>query len=124
MTPPATLDATAPTAAGFIPDAPVQVVPTGKGIGADIVGWLHDGLTRYWRYPCGDGEATVVDLLPADLRARAERALLGTWNDGRSHLSTPLVRPRLSEAFGGVNRDFNARVGLDDEFPMVMGTGY
>jgi taurine dioxygenase len=38
MTPPATLDATAPTAAGFIPDAPVQVVPTGKGIGADIVG--------------------------------------------------------------------------------------
>jgi hypothetical protein len=34
------------------------------------------------------------------------------------------VRPRINEAFGGVNREYNARVGLDDEFPMVMGTGY
>lgn len=93
-------------------------------IGADVIAWLHDGLTRYWRYPCGDSEATVVDRLPAELGARAERALRGTWNDGRSHLSTPLVRPRMNEAFGGVNREYNARVGLDEEFPMVMGTGY
>jgi hypothetical protein len=30
----------------------------------------------------------------------------------------------INETFGGVNREYNARVGLDDEFPMVMGTGY
>jgi hypothetical protein len=93
-------------------------------IGADVVGWLHDGLTRYWRYPCGDGEATVVDRLPAELGARAQRALRGTFDDGRAHLRTPLTRPRIDETFGGVNREYNARVGLDGEFPMVMGTGY
>jgi hypothetical protein len=42
-------------------------------IGADVVGWLHDGLTRYWRYPCGDSEATVLDRLPRGAR-RAGRA--------------------------------------------------
>lgn len=92
--------------------------------GADVVGWLHDGLVRYWRYACGDQQTTVAEALPADLRGRAERALLGTFDDGRSHLHTRLTLPRINEAFGGVNREFNARVGLDDEFPMVMGTGY
>lgn len=92
--------------------------------GADVMGWLHDGLVRYWRYACGDQQRTVAEALPDALRLRAERALLGTYDDGRSHLHTPLTIPQLTEAFGGVNREYNARVGLDLEHPMVTGTGY
>lgn len=91
--------------------------------GEDVIGMLDGGLTRYWRYALGDAPS-VAEALPADLRARAEAYFKGTWLDGREHLHARLTPPTREQALGGTNRDFNARVGLDDAFAMVNGTGY
>ena len=85
---------------------------------------LHNGLTRYWSYAVGGAPTTVAEALPPALRERALRAFEGTWEDGREYLHQRLTRPTLAQAFRGVGRGDNARVGLDQEFAMVNGTGY
>lgn len=92
--------------------------------GADVVAMLQDGLTGFWRHAIGGQPATVVEALPAALRDRAVAVFEGQWHDGREHLREALRRPTFEEAFSGVSREYNARVGLDEEYAMVGGTGY
>lgn len=92
--------------------------------GADVCSMLHHGLTRYWSYALGGEPTTVAEALPGALRDRALRAFKGTWEDGREALHQRLAQPTFGQAFQGVNREYNARVGLDQEFAMVQGTGY
>ena len=67
----------------------------------------------------------MAEALPERLRDEATRHLAATHEGGREHLHARLTRPLFGEAFrGGVSRTWNARCGLDDEFPMVGGTGY
>jgi len=91
----------------------------------EVLSLLREGLTRYWRYAVGDEPTTVAEALPERLRDEATRHLAATHEGGREHLHARLTRPLFGEAFrGGVSRTWNARCGLDDEFPMVGGTGY
>lgn len=92
--------------------------------GDDVTSMLHNGLTHYWSYAVGGAPTTVAEALPPALRERALRAFEGTWEDGREYLHQRLTQPTLAQAFQGVGRGDNARVGLDQEFAMVNGTGY
>lgn len=92
--------------------------------GADVIGMLFSGLERSWCYALGGAPTTVAEALSPALRERALRVFAGTWEDGREHLHARLTPPALGQALGGTSREYNARVGLDDEFAMVNGTGY
>lgn len=92
--------------------------------GGDLDFAIQYGLTRYWRHAVGDQPTTIVEALAPPLRERAVKIFAGQYEDGREHLRARLTRPTFAEAFQGVTREYNARVGLDDEFAMVQGTGY
>lgn len=92
--------------------------------GGEVIGMLDYGLTRYWNYAVEGQPTTVAEALSPALRARAVAYFKGTHEDGREYLHTRLVQPAFAKAFQGTNREYNARVGLDDEFAMINGTGY
>lgn len=91
--------------------------------GGDVRITLQSGLTRYWRYALGASGDTVARALPPALRDRTVALFVGQHEDGREHLHAPLTAPGLDEASRGLSREYNARVGLDDTYPMVTGTG-
>jgi hypothetical protein len=92
--------------------------------GADVALMLHMGLTRYWNYALGGAPSTVAEALPPALRERTIEHFKGTWEDGREYLHERLTRPTLEQTFRGVSREYNQRLGIDEEFAMVHGTGF
>lgn len=92
--------------------------------GDDVALMLHFGLTRYWDHAHGGAPTTVAEALSPALRERAIEHFKGTWEDGREYLHERLTERTLEQAFRGVSRAHNQRLGLDQEFAMVQGTGF